>query len=168
MAGFKTSFLGFNKDDVMNYIKATKEANNQKINTLNKQIEELNTQNQTLKAKVDEFDSKREEIERLSQSIAKMHIIACANAKTIMEKTAENMSVSQQQVDANVKCANDASLALSDIRSKLTDCYSEFCEKVDTLSISLDEMKLNIDQNNQINQEKLTSLIETFNKVDNT
>ena len=97
-----------------------------------------------------------------------MHIIASANAKTIMDKSVENLAISQQQVDNSIECADQAADALSDIRSKLTDCYSEFCQKVDSLSISLGEVKTNIDQNNRTNQEKINSFIETFNKVDNT
>lgn len=152
----------------MNYIKTSKEVNNQKINSLNTQIENLKSENERLSAQVAEFIAKKEEIERISQSIAKMHIIASANAKTIMEKSVENLAISQQQVDCSIECADLAADALSDIRSKLTDCCSDFCHKVDSLSISLGEIKTNIDENNRTNQEKINSFIETFNKVDNT
>lgn len=175
MAGFRSSFLGFNKDDVMNYIKASKEANNQKVNSLNaqidnanKKIEELTALNEQLKSKIAEFTAKQDEIEKLSQSIAKMHIIANANAKTVMEKSAENMALSQQQVDSNIKCAENAAAALADVRSKLTECCGEFCNKVDTLTFSLDEIKSNIEDNSRQSQDKINSFIETFNKIDNT
>lgn len=174
MAGFRSSLLGFNKDDVMNYIKASKEANNQTVNSLkeqidtaNKKIEELNALNARLENKIAEFTAKQDEIEKLSQSIAKMHIIASANAKTIMEKSAENIEISKAQVDSNIKCADEASAALAEIRAKLTECCGEFCDKVDTLTFSLDEVKSSIDENSKLSQEKINSFIETFNKVDN-
>lgn len=175
MAGFRSSFLGFNKDDVMNYIKVSKEANNQKVNALNEQIdnankkiEDLNAQNEQLKVKIAEFTAKQDEIEKLSQSIAKMHIIATANAKTVMQKSAENLEISKEQVDNNLKCADEAAAALADIRSKLAECCGDFCEKVDSLTYSLDEVKSSIDENTKTSQEKINSFIETFNKIDNT
>ncbi len=175
LAGFRSSFFGFNKEDVMNYIKSSKEENNKKINALNTQLnntnkknDELTSLNEELKSKIAEFTAKQDEIERLSQSIAKMHIIASANAKSVIEKSAENMALSQQQVDSNIKCADDAAAALADIRSKLTECCGEFCNKIDTLTFSLDEIKSNIDENSRDSQNKINSFIETFNKIDNT
>ena len=94
MAGFRRSLFGFNTDDVLEYIEKThksfskkQDALNQKADSLAKDLELSKEQYDNLmaeKAIVDEklnaFVEKYEEIEKLSENIGKLYLVAQANA----------------------------------------------------------------------------------------
>ena len=92
--GFKKSLLGFNCSDVINYIDkmhrafSEKEKNfNSKIIGLEKEIDAVNLEREKLLAEkceldrqLNEFNAKYEEIERLSENIGKLYLVAQENA----------------------------------------------------------------------------------------
>lgn len=174
MAGFRKSVLGFNRDDVLEYIKNAQAEYSEKLLNKNRELEnaqheilELVSKNAKLEDELSKYTAKQEEIDRLSHSIAKMHIVANANARAVLEKSAESVAVSSQQASSNLQCAQEATAALTDIRGKLTSCCAEFCEKVDSLFVSLEEVKYNITENSRISEDKIKEFREMFNKVNN-
>ena len=93
--GFRKSLFGFNSDDVLNYINESHKKFSEKENELNQKIEsldetlaKLNSQLEDVKAakenveiQLKEYTDKYDEIERLSQSIGKLYLVAQSNAK---------------------------------------------------------------------------------------
>ena len=108
--GFRKSLFGFNCDDVIEYIEQShknfseKENQlNQKIDTLDNTIETINAQLEDVKsaktaveAQLKEYTDKYDEIERLSQNIGKLYLVAQANAKSVMQNSAENPHLSSR------------------------------------------------------------------------
>ncbi|MCQ2478591.1 MAG: DivIVA domain-containing protein, partial [Clostridia bacterium] len=110
--GFRKSFLGFNCEDVMSYIEDShksfmkkEEELNGKISELNKtvsnlssDIEDLNKTNEALQDKVKEYTSKQDEIERLSQNIGKLYLVAQSNAKAIVKNSVDSIGIASNEV----------------------------------------------------------------------
>ena len=100
--GFRKSLFGFNSDDVIAYIEqshkkfsAKEKELNQKIDELdgtianvNAQLEDLKVAKANVEAQLKEYTDKHDEIERLSQNIGKLYLVAQANAKSIMQNSA--------------------------------------------------------------------------------
>ena len=117
MAGFRRSLFGFNTDDVLEYIEKTHKSFSKKQNALNEKAENLanelslsKEQYENLmaeKAVVDEklnaFMAKYDEIEKLSENIGKLYLVAQANAQAIMSSSEENLNMSNEEVDQYVK-----------------------------------------------------------------
>ena len=102
--GFKKSLFGFNCDEVMNYIenmhKTTKENElvlNEKLDDATSKLEasanenaELKAKNELLSAELKEITEKYNEIEKISENIGKLYLVAQTNAKTIMDNALAN------------------------------------------------------------------------------
>ena len=138
-----------------------------KLNKVQKENGDLRAINAELNEKLSVYRQKEDEIDKLSKSIAKMHIIASTNAKTVMDKATESFSAAGKQIEANINCAEATADSLNSIRNEFSDCYIEFCEKIDALSKSLECLKNDVDANTRVGNEKISSFLETFNKVDN-
>ena len=81
--GFRKSFLGFNKEDVLNYIASEDKKNASIIKSLNGEIKDLTERNlslvkeiDNLNAQLNQYKEKEEEINRLAESIGALYIIA--------------------------------------------------------------------------------------------
>ena len=99
--GFRKSLFGFNTNDVINYIDKMHTAFQDKQTTLNNELEKLNgelslskenydsllKEKDEIAAKLNEFEEKYAEIQRLSEVIGKLYLVAQANAKAIIERT---------------------------------------------------------------------------------
>ena len=104
MAGFRRSLFGFNSDDVLEYIEKTHKSFSKKQNALNEKAESLANERSLSKeqyenlmaekAVVDEklnaFMAKYDEIEKLSENIGKLYLVAQANAQAVMSSSEEN------------------------------------------------------------------------------
>ena len=91
--GFRKSLFGFNCDDVIEYIQTSHKKFSQKENELNEKIDSLdatitsvNAQLEDVKAskaiveaQLKEYTDKYDEIERLSQNIGKLYLVAQQN-----------------------------------------------------------------------------------------
>ena len=90
--GFKKSLFGFNCDDVMKYIERSQKSFAEKEKDLTNQVEELsksldlsnenyrklNDEKELIAKKLADFSEKYEEIERLSENIGKLYLVAQA------------------------------------------------------------------------------------------
>ena len=173
--GFRKSFLGFNCDDVIEYIQnshkkfSLKEAElNQKIDaldntiaTVNAQLEDVKAAKAAVEAQLKEYTDKYDEIERLSQNIGKLYLVAQTNAKSIMQNSADNRDITNREVEKNLHSIDNAHEQLAALKAEIMQTSSEFVSKVDTLVTSLATAREQVNQKNADNRE----LVEQFESL---
>ena len=173
--GFRKSLFGFNCDDVIEYIeqshkKFSEKENelNQKIDTLDTTIANVNTQLDDVKAakaaveaQLKEYTDKYDEIERLSQNIGKLYLVAQANAKSIMQNSAETRDITNREVEKNLHSIDNAHEALAALKAEIMQTSDDFVNKVDTLVTSLATAREQVSQKNTDNRE-LTEQFENL------
>lgn len=174
--GFRKSLFGFNCDDVINYVEEThkkfsekESALNEKINSLdntlamvNTQLDEVKTAKANVEAQLKEYTDKYEEIERLSQNIGKLYLVAQANAKSIMQNSADNKDIVNREVEKNIHSIDRAHESLAALKADITQTSSDFVAKVDTLVTSLNSAREQIVANNTENHELESSFENMF------
>ncbi len=175
MAGFRRSLFGFNTDDVLEYIEKTHISFSKKTDALNEKADNLASELQLSKeqydnliaekAVVDEklnaFVEKYEEIEKLSENIGKLYLVAQANAQVIMTNSQENLTMSNSEVGKNISAINEAHESLGEIRQSIIKTSDDFVSELDELINSLDATKQKIvDNSNAAEKAK-----ENFDKV---
>ena len=118
--GFRKSLFGFNCDDVIEYVQNTHKKFSDKENalndkiacldktiaTINAQLEDVKAAKAAVEAQLKEYTDKYDEIERLSQNIGKLYLVAQANAKSIMQNSAENRDIANREVEKNLHFAH--------------------------------------------------------------
>lgn len=173
--GFRKSFFGFNCDDVIEYVQNThkkfsdkENALNDKIAGLDKTIADINAQLEDIKeakaaveAQLKEYTDKYDEIERLSQNIGKLYLVAQANAKSIMQNSTENRDIANREVEKNLHSIDNAHEALTALKAEIMQTSNDFVTKVDTLVTSLATAREQVSQKNVDNRE-LTEQFETL------
>ena len=179
--GFRKSFLGFNCDDVIEYIqnshkKFSEKENelNQKIDSLDNTIANINTQLEEVKsakaaveAQLKEYTDKYDEIERLSQNIGKLYLVAQANAKSIIQNSAENRDITNREVEKNLHSIDNAHEQLAALKAEIMQTSNDFVAKVDSLVTSLSTAREQVNQKNIDNRElaeQFENLFENINK----
>lgn len=177
--GFKKSLLGFNCSDVISYIDkmhrafSEKEKNfNSKINDLQNEINAVNLEREKLLAekaeldrKLNEFNAKYEEIERLSENIGKLYLVAQENSKAIMKNSEENANIINQEVSRNLYTIDEAHESLEMLRNSITETSRNFVSEVDGLMNSLVVTKEQISENTDSAREAKTQFEEIYNSI---
>ena len=149
--GFRKSLFGFNSQDVMDYIDKTHRSFSKTENELNGKIDELTSLLATAKseqeklesdkaelnAKIDSFNEKYDEIERLSENIGKLYLVAQSNAQAIMNNAKNEARVAEEEAKRNIVTIDETHDALSELRSDILRTSQEFSAKVDALVTSL-------------------------------
>lgn len=165
--GFRKSLLGFNCDDVINYIQeshkkfSAKEAElNSKIENLdqtiamvNNQLKEVMTAKAAVEAQLKEYTDKQDEIERLSQNIGRLYLVAQANAKSIMQNSTENRDITNREVEKNLNSIDTAHEQLAALKAEIMQTSNEFMSRVDSLVSSLATAREKVTQKNADNRE---------------
>lgn len=165
--GFRKSFLGFNCDDVIEYIQnshrkfSEKERElNQKIDnldntiaTVNAQLEDVKNAKAQVEAQLKEYTDKYDEIERLSQNIGKLYLVAQTNAKAIIQNSADNRDIANREVERNLHSIDNAHEQLAALKAEITKTSDEFVTKVDALVSSLTTAREQVNQKNSDNRE---------------
>ncbi len=173
--GFRKSLFGFNCDDVIDYIEQShkkfsfkEDELNKKIDSLDNTIANINSQLEDVKAakaaveaQLKEYTDKYDEIERLSQNIGKLYLVAQANAKSIMQNSADNKDIANKEVERNLSSIDDAHEALSSLKAEIMQTSSDFVTKVDALVSSLTSAREQINEKNDSNRE-LTEQFESL------
>lgn len=174
MAGFRRSLFGFNTDDVLEYIEKThksfskkQEALNEKADSLanelqlsKEQYENLMAEKAIVDEKLEAFNQKYEEIERLSENIGKLYLVAQANAQAIMKNSESSLNISNQEVEKNLNSIDEAHASLDEIRANIVKTSEDFVSELDELINSLVETKEKITGNN----ENANEAIDNFDK----
>lgn len=165
--GFRKSLFGFNCDDVIGYIeeshkKFSEKENvlNEKIDTLdqtlanvNAQLEDVKTAKAAVEAQLKEYTDKYDEIERLSQNIGKLYLVAQSNAKSIMQNSTENKDIVNREVEKNLHSIDSAHEALASLKAEIMQTSDDFVSRVDALVNSLTAAREQISAKNADNRE---------------
>ncbi len=175
MAGFRRSLFGFNTDDVLEYIEKTHKTFSKKTDALNEKADSLANELQLSKEQYDSlmqekavvdqklnaFVEKYEEIEKLSENIGKLYLVAQANAQAIMSSSQENFEMSKDEVSKNISTIDEAHDSLGEIRQSIIKTSEDFVNELDELINSLNVTKQKITENTQTAEKAK----ENFDKV---
>ena len=173
--GFRKSLFGFNCDDVINYVQeshkkfSAKESElNEKIESLDKTIANVNAQLEDVKAakasveaQLKEYTDKHDEIERLSQNIGKLYLVAQTNAKSIIQNSTENRDIANREVEKNLHSIDNAHEQLAALKAEIMQTSNEFITKVDSLVSSLSVAREKV-TNNNIESRELSEQFENI------
>ena len=174
--GFRKSLFGFNCDDVLKYIERSQKSFAEKEKDLTNQVEELsksldlsnenyrklNDEKELIAKKLADFSEKYEEIERLSENIGKLYLVAQANAQAIMANSEENANLANSEVEKNLSAINDAHESLDSLRKSVIQTSNEFLCEIDGLISSLNETKETIAANIASDEEHKNQFNEVF------
>ena len=153
--GFRKSLFGFNQDDVVKYVEKTHKAFTEKEIVLKEQIEDLQNElaaaksqiteiaaeNIKLEAELKEYTEKYDEMERLSQNIGKLYLVAKSNAATIMKEADTCADIAKREVEKNIASIGSAQEALTGVKESVVKTSAQFASEIDTLTQSLSEAK---------------------------
>lgn len=169
--GFRKGLFGFNCDDVMEYIESTHKAFSEKEIVFGERIDELEAALSESKKQLDavmsakaaverelkEYTDKYEEIERLSQNIGKLYLVAQANAQAAIKTSEESINTSKLEVEKNLASIDEAHRSLEELREKIVKTSADFEAQVVSLSDSLDDTRAILEQNDKTSAEKHTT-----------
>ncbi len=179
--GFRKSLLGYNPDDVIEYVRklhasfSEKEAEfkaqisdlDEKINALTKKEITLEAEKNELNSKLTEFEGKRAEMERLSENIGKLYLVAQTNAKTIMSNAEKNSKVAYEETAKNVSAIEETHQALDSLRNSINETAQNFTNEISALMGSLEAAKAKLSDDAEINEikaEEFSALLEAVSK----
>lgn len=177
--GFRKSLFGFNCDDVIEYIEQShkdfseKENNlNQKISNLdstiadiNKQLEDVKQAKSLVEAQLKEYTDKYDEIERLSQNIGKLYLVAQANAKSIIQNSADTRDIVNKEVEKNLNSIDSTHESLGELKAEIMQTSADFVAKIDTLVSSLNTAREQISIKNTENHELAEQFENMFAEI---
>ncbi len=176
--GFKKSLFGFNCDEVISYIekmhKTAKENElvlNEKLDKATSELRdatteilELKVKNQNLIAELEEITKKYNEIEKISENIGKLYLVAQTNAKTIMDNAIANKEITDEETKKNLEALENAQNSFDSLKENIIKSSYDFVADVDSLLESLNSSKEKINNNASSDEEAKN----TFEKVYDT
>ena len=177
--GFRKSLFGFNCDDVIEYISRTHKTFVDKEKKLSEKVdglvreldiskseaEKLASEKQELDAKLAEFTAKYEEIERLSENIGKLYLVAQANAQAIMESSANSAKITAEEVSKNLYTIDEAHDSLKELRQSITRTSDDFVAEVDRLISSLNTTREQIAANTEAEDNAKNTFEEIYKSI---
>lgn len=177
--GFRKSLLGFNCSDVIEYIEKTHKTFINKEKELNLKVDELceklelskaaeeklTLERNELSAKLNEFNEKYEEIERLSENIGKLYLVAQANARAIMENSEANAQMASEEVSRNLSTIDEAHESLRELRANITKTSEDFVSEVDRLITSLNTTREQIATNTDTSVKAKNEFEEIYESI---
>ncbi len=181
MAGFRKSFLGFNCDDVVNYIQAAQAKFSKREAELTAQIEQTNNQlaeteqqlraiaaeKEAVLAELEGFKNRCDEIEQLSLSIGKLYLVSQNSAKNIVNNSVESSRQANEEIFKNIDSIENAHCALEDIKENIRKTADSFIADVDNLCASLETTKRELIERNEDSTRQLEEFTAMFNKINN-
>ncbi len=165
---FRTGFLGFNKDDVLNYVhlkdrelKTLSAELNAKIAELEKRldrlkeehlsdistIEKLSKENTELNIKASEYDRKTAEIDAMSANIGKLYLVSKSTAKTIVADAEESSRIVSAQTDKSIDNIEQTQASLKELAEEILSASQSFVSRIGEFNRTLEDAKSKIDEN---------------------
>ncbi|MBP3706580.1 MAG: hypothetical protein J6J13_04980 [Clostridia bacterium] len=177
--GFRKSLFGFNCDDVMRYIEKTHKSFIQKESALKEKAEDLDTALSIAKAEISEinkakqkleeelkvYTDKYDEIERLSQNIGKLYLVAQTNSKSIMKSSQEISDLSREEVVKNLTSIEQAHSSLEEIKTEILETSNAFAKKVETLMSELECTRMRINEQTLDVREKIEHFESVYSEI---
>ncbi len=156
--GFRKSLFGFHCEDVLTYIQQSQKKFADMQTDLTEQVQALtdelalskescaalDREKEALSAKLAELNEQYDEIERLSQNIGKLYLVAQANAQAIMENSEQSAAVTKQEIDHNLSVIGQAHTTLDELKKSVVATSQDFVSEIDSLLASLEETRVQI------------------------
>lgn len=177
--GFRKSLFGFNCGDVMEYIEKSQKSFYEKEKELSKQVDELsrdlnlsnenykklNDEKELISAKLKDFSDKYEEIERLSENIGKLYLVAQANAQAIIENSEKSAELAKAEAEKNLAAISDAHASLDELKKNIIKTSDDFVSEVDSLIASLIKTKETVSGNSEAEISHRKQFDEIYNSI---
>ncbi len=177
--GFRKSLLGFNCEDVMSYIESSHKAFSKKekdfkekideldgvIKNVNAELENIKEAKAQVEAELKSYTDKREEIERLSQNIGKLYLVAQSNAQAIMKNSDESRTLAENEIARNLGSINEAHEALDQLKERVLKTSNDFISEVEALIGSLNDTKDIIEQRRQSSETHAEVFENIYSKI---
>lgn len=177
--GFRKSLFGFNCEDVINYIEKSNKSFAAKQEELTRQAEavskeldlskegymKLQAEKDIISKKLSEFTEKYDEIERLSENIGKLYLVAQANAQAIMANSEKNAELTNTEVSRNITALDEAHVSLTELKQRILSTSNDFAGEVDGLLRSLDDTREQIAANAAVNADYKKQFDEVYESV---
>ena len=165
---FRTGFLGFNKDDVLNYVhlkdrelKVLSSELNAKIKELEERLEvlkkehlsdisiidKLTKENSKLNIKVAEYDSKTAEIDAMSAKIGKLYLVSRSTAKTVVDEAQANAQIAEAQAEKSLQNIESTQASLKELAEEILSASQGFVSRIGEFNRSLEDAKSKVDEN---------------------
>ncbi len=168
---FRNSFFGFNKDDVHSFVMTAKENEyksektikelNDNVNSLNNEVSSLKAELESTKEIINEYKEKEESLNKLSESIGRLYLVAQSNANAIAKAAKENIEQTRLTVEMNINTADCAQNDFAEIERELNEKVATFNNEINELRERLSKTKeLVLENNNTIasSEEKLDAM----------
>lgn len=164
---FRTSFLGFNRDDVLNYVhkkdaetKVLVASLNNKIKALEEELSsikadlskalksnaELIAQNEELTSSLNDYKAKEQEIESLSRKIGKLYLVSKSSAKSIVDRAEETASIINEQAEIRLKNITETEDSLHEITKQIVSASEKYVFELGKIENSLAEAKVKVSE----------------------
>lgn len=164
---FRTSFLGFNRDDVLNYVhkkdaetKVLVASFKDKIQALEKELSalkadfseavknnsELSQKNEELTSALNVYKEKEAEIESLGRKIGKLYLVSKSSAKSIVDRAEENAAVINEQAEMRLKNITETEDSLHEITKQIVSASEKYVSELGAIETSLAEAKMKISE----------------------
>lgn len=165
--GFRSSFLGFNRDDVLEYVhkkdadmKILSASLNDKIKALEEELSalkadfgeavksnsELTAQNEALSATIDAYKAKEDEIESLSRKIGKLYLVSKSSAKSIVDRAEETAGIINEQAQIRLKNITETEDSLHEITKQIVSASEKYVSELSVIENSLAEAKVKVSE----------------------
>lgn len=166
---FRTSFLGFNRDDVFEYVhkkdaemKILSASMNDKIKSLEEELSalkssleestqknaDLTEENNRITAELSDFQARADEIESLSRKIGKLYLVSKSSAKSIVERAEENAELINEQTKLRLENIEQTEVVLHSITKEIISASERFVTDIHTLETDLANAKQKVSENN--------------------
>lgn len=183
---FRTSFLGFNRDDVLKYVhkkdfemKARHEKATEEISSLKALVEKLTAElnsaveenkslseaNATMKQRLDEFETQIDSINHTAEKIGKLYLVSKTSAKAILDKAHESSVAISNETSKNLENIVVTQNALSEVKARLKSSAEEFIKELDGLNLSLNAAKDTLTSNSEDQVKISTEFAEIYQKL---
>ena len=174
--GFRKSLFGFNCDDVMAYIEKTHKSFKDKETELNEKVDELNGElksandsiaeisheKEVISEELLQFKQKADEIERLSDNIGKLYLVAQANAQALMKDSENSSKLAAEEIEKNISSIDDAHISLTAMKQEILKTTEDFAKDIDSLLSSLNDTKSQIINNSKLSESKSQEFKEIY------
>ncbi len=183
---FRTGFLGFNKDDVLNYVhlkdrelkdlsaslnarvaelearlERLKEEHLSDIST----IEKLSRENAELNIKAAEYDRKTAEIDAMSANIGKLYLVSKSTAKTIVADAEASSRIVTAQTDKSIENIENAQASLKDLAEEILSASQGFVSRIGEFNRTLEDAKSKVDENKSSSKAVSEEFAELYAKL---
>lgn len=183
---FRNALLGFNKNDVLEYVaqkdkelKRLSVTLNSRIDKLSQELEVLKNEHQSslstignltiendnLKACIAEYEKKIDEIEDIGNKIGKLYLVSKASAKDIVDRAQENSTIVEEQTDKSLANIESTQTDLKEIAEGILSASQNFVERLDSLQNSLDKAKSQISENKDSSSQISDDFAELYAKL---